>query len=369
VYVSEWTGRRIQKFTGDGTFLSQWRVRLSEVEIASPLDVAADGCGNVYVVLQSDRIRKYGPSPVAVSLDLSPNTLNLTSRGRWVTGRLEPEPPASPADIDVASILLNGSVPVDASAPSSIGDADEDGRPDLTVKFDRAAVTLTVEEGDEVPITVTGKIGNVCFQATDVIRVIRPHVTAPSASSILQGGSTSEVRWDTAVDGQAEPVAVFFSSDDGATWTLVAGELPNTGNYVWSVPITATDQARIAVVLMESADESGFDVNGVLGLSERFAISSLLGAGGGNLGFALHGASPNPNRGLRVTFSLANAAPATLAVYDVSGREVSVQQVGRLGAGLHAVSVAAQGTLPCGVYLVHLRQGPIEHVARAVVIQ
>src|SRR5206468_11246744 len=94
-------------------------------------------------------------TPTPTSFDLTPNTLNLRSIGRWVTGMLEPEPPASPADIDVASIRLNGSVPVDPSAPTAIGDSDNDGRPDLTVRFDRAAVELTVTEGEAVPVKVS----------------------------------------------------------------------------------------------------------------------------------------------------------------------------------------------------------------------
>jgi hypothetical protein len=225
-----------------------------------------------------------------MSFDLTPNTLNLRSMGHWVTGTLEPEPPASPADIDVAAILLNGSVRVDASAPTSIGDVDADGRPDLTVKFDRTAVLLVVPEGEAVPVTVTGEIGSGCFEATNVIRVRHGHVSAPTAGSVLQEGSTSEVR-------------------------------------------------------------------------------PLLGVAGASLGFALHGVVPNPGRGLNVSFSLINADPATLSVFDVSGRGVAVREVGSLGAGRHVVSVAASETLAPGVYLVHLLQGSRQLIARAVVIQ
>src|SRR2546425_10235510 len=101
--------------------------------------------------------------------------------GRWVTATLEPAPPASPADIDIASILLNGSVPVDASAPASIGDADHDGRPDLTVKFNRAAVGLAVAEGEAGPGTGSGQIGSGCFAAAGRIRGFRAPPAAPSA--------------------------------------------------------------------------------------------------------------------------------------------------------------------------------------------
>jgi hypothetical protein len=344
--------------------------------------LVADGTGGAIVAWNDARgggdiyAQRIGPDgtlgcpTVATTFELNPNTLNLGSMGHWVTATIEPEPPASPADIDVASVRLNGGVPVDASAPTSVGDVDHDGRPDLTLKFDRAAVEVTVEEGDAVPVTVTGAIGTGCFEATDLIRVRRGHVLAPIAGSVLQGGSTTEVRWETPAGLQIQSVAVLFSSDDGATWNLVAQDLANTGSYLWTVPSAGADQARIAVVLVESADQSGYEVDGVLGVSDRFIVSPLLGVGGATLRFALQGAVPNPSRGLNVNFSLANAEPATLAVFDVSGREVSVYQVGSLGAGRHSVSVGGvSGTLAPGVYLVHLVQGSHQYVTRAILIQ
>src|SRR5439155_5757773 len=186
---------------GDGTFgpksdygtgSNPSSVAIGDLNGDAKLDLAVANYGSSTVtVLLNIGARSCVPTPM--SLDLSPNTLNLRSMGRWVTATLEPEPPASPADIDVTSIRLNGSVPVDASAPISIGDVDGDGRPDLTVKFNRAALGLVVAEGEAMPVTVTGKIGSGCFEATDVIRVFRPHVTAPSAGSVLPGGGTTEV--------------------------------------------------------------------------------------------------------------------------------------------------------------------------------
>jgi uncharacterized delta-60 repeat protein len=303
-----------------------------------------------------------------VSFDLSPRTLNLLSKGRWMTGTLEPAPPASPVDIDVGSILLNGTVPVDRSAPVSIGDVDGDGVPDLTVKFGRADVKQSVEEGDAVTVTVTGKIGSGCFAASDVIRVTRGHVSAPPAGSVLQGGSTSVMRWDTA-GVHTGSVAIFSSIDDGATWSLVARELPNNGNFLWAVPNTPTDQARIALLPVGSSSDGNHGVDDVLAVSDRFVISSVLDVGAGSFAFALHGAIPNPSRGLSVSFSLANAEPATLTVFDVSGREVSRRQVGVLGVGQHMVSFGKPGTLAPGLYIVHLIQGSRRLTTRAVVTQ
>ena len=304
-----------------------------------------------------------------MSLDISPSTINLQSTGLWVTAMLEPEPPASPTEIDVSSIRLNGSVPVDASAPTSIGDVDADGRPDLTVKFNRAAVDPTLEEGDSVTVTVTGEIGDGCFEATDVIRVIRARVEAPSGGSVVQAGSQTEVSWVTPARVDVQWVALLSSSDGGASWTLEARDLPNTGSYVWNVPSATTAHARVAVVLVESSDESGIEVKGVLGMSDPFVIASLLDADGGSVGLALHGAVPNPSRSLNVSFTLPDASPATLVVYDVSGREVSRREVGGLGVGRHVVRLSTPQTLATGVYLIHLKHGDRRLTVRAAIIR
>jgi len=68
-------------------------------------------------------------------------------------------------------------------------------------------------------------------------------------------------------------------------------------------------------------------------------------------------AGPNPFRS-RTTFrlTLPEAGPATLAVYDVLGREVALLHDGLLAAGAHAFAWDASA-LPAGVYLARLRLG------------
>jgi hypothetical protein len=305
---------------------------------------------------------------VAVDFELRPSTLNLRSMGHWVTGTIEVGPPLSATDIDVASIRLNGSVPVDPAAPIVVGDADNDGRSDLQVKFDRSALELKLEEGDAIEVTVSGEIAGHCFAGSAFVRVKRGNVTEPAAGIVVQGGSNSEVRWNTPPGVQVQSVAVLRSEDDGMSWTLVANELPNSGSYAWTVPNTATHQARVAVVLVESASADGFQVEGVLGTSAPFEITAALAVGGASADFAL-GAVPNPSRGLDVTFSLPHAGRAEIAVYDVTGREMSTREVGALGPGRHGVSLAAPGTLAPGIYLVHLVQGDRRRIDRAVVVR
>jgi DNA-binding beta-propeller fold protein YncE len=65
VYVSDITNNRIQKFTGSGTYLTQWgSFGAGEGQFSSPYCVATDDAGDVYVADYSNsRVQKFGPLP------------------------------------------------------------------------------------------------------------------------------------------------------------------------------------------------------------------------------------------------------------------------------------------------------------------
>jgi len=106
-------------------------------------------------------------------IDIDPDTLNLESKGRWITAYIELPAGYKVADIDVSTLLLNDSVQAE-SRPASIGDDDNDEIIDLMVKFDRAAVEGLLEVGDNVEITVSGSLTDgTQLVGSDIIRVIR----------------------------------------------------------------------------------------------------------------------------------------------------------------------------------------------------
>ena len=108
--------------------------------------------------------------PATINFD--PNTLNSKSNGKVVTAYIELPKGYDMKQIDISSIKLNSTVPALAK-PTAIGDYDQDGIPDLMVKFDRNAVQAIVAVGDRVKITITGKVAGVDFEGSDVIRVIQ----------------------------------------------------------------------------------------------------------------------------------------------------------------------------------------------------
>jgi hypothetical protein len=109
---------------------------------------------------------------ISATVNFDPNTLNKASNGTWVVVYIELPAGLKPADIDIASIRLEGVVPAEAR-PYAIGDYDKDGIPDLMVKFKRSDVINLLQNGESVPVHVTGRVGSTTFEGVDVIRVIK----------------------------------------------------------------------------------------------------------------------------------------------------------------------------------------------------
>ncbi len=87
--------------------------------------------------------------------------------------------------------------------------------------------------------------------------------------------------------------------------------------------------------------------------------------------FALDGARPNPSLGreLRVSFSLRSGEPASLELYDITGRRVLGAQVGGRGPGRQSISLARGQRIDAGMYWLRLSQGRDRASARVVVVE
>lgn len=131
---------------------------------------------------------------VPTTIDIDPDTLNLKSRGHFVTVYIELPDGQDINNIDTETIKLTvpgGELTVDSDAPTVIGDYDSDSIPDLMVKFDRSAVREIIEVGDEVEITITGELTDgTHFEGSDTIRVIDKGKSTPSppTSSTINRG-------------------------------------------------------------------------------------------------------------------------------------------------------------------------------------
>jgi hypothetical protein len=125
----------------------------------------------------------YATPSVEARVDIDPDTLNLKSKGEWLTAYIVLPEGYDVNDITVSTINLVDSIPVDINAPATIGDYDSDGISDLMVKFDRAEVVLyldaidTIDDGTGTDyyeeLTITGELTDgTQFEGSDTIRVI-----------------------------------------------------------------------------------------------------------------------------------------------------------------------------------------------------
>ncbi|MEM3629774.1 MAG: hypothetical protein QXE06_10465 [Candidatus Bathyarchaeia archaeon] len=126
------------------------------------------------------------PTVITAEIDVDPDTLNLGSKGKWITTYIELPEGFDVADINVSTILLNCSVSVDFNAPTTIGDYDSDSIPDLMIKFSRADVisyilaNVDLAEHYEnrfitVTLTITGRLNDdTPFQGSCTIRIVLP---------------------------------------------------------------------------------------------------------------------------------------------------------------------------------------------------
>jgi hypothetical protein len=109
---------------------------------------------------------------------ISPDTLNLKSNGgkNSLTACIELPSEYDVASVDISTVkmIAEGKTLAAQTSPSSIGDSNENGIEDLTINFDRQALTaaLAGKNGD-IQIKITGQLkdGSI-FNAMDTIKVI-----------------------------------------------------------------------------------------------------------------------------------------------------------------------------------------------------
>jgi hypothetical protein len=112
-------------------------------------------------------IRQVAPPLLEAEIKLAPDTLNLQSKGRWLTCRISLPEDYNVADIEPNSVLLEEVIPADRVVLESEA---------AMVKFSRSALQQILADLDtpaEAEILVTGQLTDgTIFEGTDTITVI-----------------------------------------------------------------------------------------------------------------------------------------------------------------------------------------------------
>lgn len=179
---------------------------------------------------------------VKAIVDIDPNTLNLGSNGRWITAFIELPEGYDVADIDPATVILNGTV---YAEKSSIADNDNDGIPDLMVKFDRQTVCDILAPADETEITIEGSSDRFGFIGTDIIRVTsegekhryRNRTVVPVLTTLTTSATVRQKR-----------KLYFYHPDHLGTPQMMTDE---TGKAVWKADYMPFGQVNMEVDAVE----------------------------------------------------------------------------------------------------------------------
>jgi len=159
---------------------------LSQGEKGVTLRIDADGDGEFEQIITSDSELTQDEFILQTEtiIDCDPDTLNLKSKGKWITCYIELPEGYDVKQIDGLTVFLN-EIPVYFGKQGwakvggneyNIFDYDGDGILERMVKFDSQAVQENLEIGENIEMVVTGEVshnqGLVDFKGSDIIRVI-----------------------------------------------------------------------------------------------------------------------------------------------------------------------------------------------------
>lgn len=200
--------------------------------------------------------------------------------------------------------------------------------------------------GEDITVTYTDT--SVVLIATAATPVLASLVSAEAEPGRVK------VRWQVSEAGV--PVTVRRDRGTGA-WEAVATRFPDgTG-----------------MVSYEDTDVMGGRYGYRLGLPSgafEIAAGEVWVEVPGASGFGLTGVSPNPASGpLTVSFSLGDAQPASLELFDLAGRLVESRTIESPRPGARVLTLGAGRELPPGVYLLQLSQGARRTSSRVAAVR
>lgn len=160
----------IHEYTVDSEVLGR-----GEEGVTIRIDENGDGVFEKTVVSDGELTQEEYNLQTKTVIDFDPDTFNIKSGNGKATVYIELSDGFDVGTIDMTTIKLNGVAALEK--PTSVGDYDNDGIPNLMVKFDRSTIIKTLpQEGDSATIAITGKAihkGNrLSFKGEDTIKIV-----------------------------------------------------------------------------------------------------------------------------------------------------------------------------------------------------
>ncbi len=183
-------------------------------------------------------------------------------------------------------------------------------------------------------------------------------LTAPIGGEVMQAGDSFSIVWSSS--GSVAAVNLYFSADNGFTFTSIASNLPAAGSYSWTVPDVSTTQALIRADGTDLAIVAASDTSNafsILGTTTTQSVTVVSPNGGENFeaGTTTNISWTSSSGVLKVdlyysldlgaTFNLIasnqnNGGSYSWAVPDVSSNSALIRIDGRDGTGVVATDLS-----------------------------
>jgi hypothetical protein len=198
----------------------------------------------------------------------------------------------------------------------------------------------------------------------------------------LQGNARlAQEFYDSGFDISVPVEASLVSADTEPGVVRLRWYAPHAAGGRWTVARAGEDAAWRALgeVAADGSDHVGFEDRDVkAGQRYGYRLETPEGAAFGETwvdvpgaaGFALLGVRPQPAGpgDLKIAFSLAEAGPVRLELFDAGGRCVRSRELGTLESGSHLVGLERGTRIGAGIYFARLTQGVRSASLRVVVL-
>jgi len=201
---------------------------------------------------------------------------------------------------------------------------------------------------------------------------VSPTVTVnfPNGGENLTIGSVYNIAWTDSDNVGVSSHRIEYSTNAGSTWLVIRDWTGgNPRSYLWTVPNTATNRARIRVLCRDGAGNIGSDISNAnftirqagSFIDERYA--EIPGQ------YSLAPAYPNPfNSRTVIYFGLPESGPAIVEIFDCTGRKVATIAEGYFTAGWHKAVFDASG-MASGVYFNRITAGTFSETGKLMLLK
>lgn len=174
------------------------------------------------------------------------------------------------------------------------------------------------------PSTVNSNIPNTWADIYSSTNWAQPDTILPQVSVVMPNGgenwdvnSFQAILWFASDNIQVDSVNIYYSTNDGTDWLVIATGEPNDSSYIWLVPNTPSESCLVQITAFDPSANSSVDI------SDSLFIISAVGIKEGSSVFRTDKAiiQTNPSR-TAVWFFNISAGLANLTVYDVTGKKL-----------------------------------------------